>query len=179
MLGKMFFRIWYWWNKDRSDLYHPGERKTFTFWKGEKEKWATEDPMVLYGRLADIGPELDADWKLARSISKNADIGYKSVVASAREIFQVKSLSEGGLTELEVFELFGKFVAYFGGVKKNTQATATPTPETSPTTESVSATDPPTKPSSASGSPDNGPSTASPAPSPSVPESPSATSVPV
>ncbi len=152
------------------DLYHPKGRMIYQFFNGEEV--IRIDPMVLYKRLADIGPELDVDIRVARSESKAAPAAYESMITKIRSVFDVKSLAEGGLTEAETVELFDHFLAYNSNLKKNSAVSATSSAR-SETSAPSSAAGPATWSSTDSGSIASGSGTAKPAPSPLGPELPS------
>ena len=132
--------------KDILDLYPVKDRTIFRYWDGAKQRSA--DPLVLYKRVMEIGPELSIDIKVANSVSKDAGKAYTSVVNKLRSIFEVTEYKEGegGLTEMEVSVLFDEFMVYCGQIKKKakssptslkeTSAVSNPSPEESPPTSS-------------------------------------------
>ena len=171
-------RIWEWLSGlfarrgGSHDFYRPGQRLIYRYWDGEKV--ITADPMVLYRRVSDVGPELSVDIRVTNSISKGAGKAYTNVLKKVREIFSVKSLEEGGLSETETLELLDHFLGYCDGVKKNSRSTLTTATETSAPSAPSSAESPPTTNTSASGSTGGEPFTAGPALTPSEPASPTA-----
>ena len=152
------------------DLYHPKGRMIYQFFNGKEV--IRIDPMVLYKRLADLGPELDADIRGARSESKFAPAAYESMITKIRSVFDVKSLAEGGLTESETVELFDHFLKYNDGLKKNSAAFVTSSAR-SETSAPSSVAGPATWSSTDSGCAASGSGTVKPVPSPLGPELPS------
>lgn len=172
----MFRRLYFWLFKDRYDYYHPGERKLYKYFNGKE--MVTEDPMVLYKKIMDVGPELDVDWKLAMSISKDARLGHNKLVEKVRKVFAIPPLKEGGLTETETVDLLFHFMIYTGMIKKNSQTVATPATAPSPSTESSPAGESATTNTSDSGSTATDTETSKQELSPSELASPSAPSTP-
>lgn len=149
---------------DRYDIYQPAERLIFEFFDGSKVVKA--DPMRIYKRIMACGTELSTDQKLAVSPSKDAVKGHENMLKKIREIFDIKPLEEGGLTEFETAELLDSFLLYAHMIKKNSSPTTTiqeeasqPTPP--PTKE---AENPTTSNDSASGSTGGVPFTGQPRP---------------
>lgn len=188
----MFSKAWNWiksfWpkrsdNLDRFGLYHPREREIYEYFDGDKIVKA--DPMVLYKRVMAKGPEIAIDMSVARSPLKAAGKAHDDLIRKIRDIFNVKPLDVGGLTEQETMDLFDDFLIYVDAVKKNTtppptsqEGTLPPTsPSTAPSGDGSSALDPPSPSSSDSGSASNGSSTDTPPPSPTEQPLPSVQSV--
>ncbi len=175
------FKIWKWLKglfsngSGESDLYSPKERLIYTYFNGKELVQA--DPIRLFRRMADRGVELKINMELAMSLSKDAAKGYQKLVDGVRDVFQVKGLEEGGLTEAECFDLLNHFTEYCDEIKKN----SSPTPTLRVATSSSTSSPPvvlPTSPTSASGSTESGRSTDEPPPRPSEPELPSGPSTP-
>lgn len=150
---------------DRFDVYKPRERLIYKYWDGKK--LVSADPLVLYKRMMERGPELSIDIKVSTSASKDAAKAHESLVKGIREVFQVKTLEEGGITDLEAMDVLDHFLIYSEMVKKNSRPSQTLSAKLE---DSVS---PPvdgqaTSNSSDSGSTENAPSTAALTPSPSV-----------
>jgi hypothetical protein len=168
--------------EEPSDLYRPGERTIYRYFDGEREVVA--DPLPLYKRVMDVGPELDVDIRVARSPMRGNKEAFDSALRKIRVIFDLKPFRDAGegkvegLTELEAFALLDHFMRYSNSVKKNMNHSQISAEETSVPSEPSSAGSPPTSSSSASGSTGGAPSTASPEPSPTGSESPSETSPP-
>lgn len=155
---------------ERPDVYHPRERLIYYYWNGAKHVAA--DPIALYKRMMAQGPELSIDIKVANSASKDAGKAHDALVGRIRTIFDLKPLTDGGLSELESAQLLDHFLVYCERLKKN----SSPSPTSSTTTAdspTSSPTVPPTSNSSVSGSTANGPSTDGPGPSPMASGSPS------
>lgn len=115
---------------ERYDLYLPSERRIYSFFDGYKTLHA--DPMVLYKRIMDVGPELSVMVKVANSAHKDARSEYDKLITRLREIFNLKTpdafaMDKGGLNEEAVMELFDHFMTYIGLQKKSLK-----TPPTSP-----------------------------------------------
>lgn len=153
-----------------TDLYHPKERLIYSYFNGEKVIRA--DPLILERKLMSVGPELAIDIKVSRSISQDAAKSHTEVVKKIRDIFNVKPLEEGGLTEVETVSLLEHYLEYTDSVKKNSSLIATPAMETSVPSVPSLAGSPPTPSSSASGSTGNENSTDGPGLSPTEPELP-------
>ncbi len=166
------------------DLYRPSEKKLYGYWDGGKTVW--QDPMVLYKKLMEVGPELSIDIKVANSPMKGNIEASNSLVEKIRKIFNlplydVNNPRYSGLTETQLTELLGHFLLYCEDVKKNIaiSPTSPPTGEASaPPTTSAAMEDPATKSTLASNSTEEKPSTDTPTPSPTALESPSAPSNP-
>lgn len=171
----MFRRLWKWIRRlfsPASDaIYRPYERLIYSYWDGKANVRA--DPLVLYKRLMDVGPELSAAMQLSTSISKSAVKGHDDMVGKIRGIFRVEPLEKGGLSELETVLLLDHFLVYCEGVKKNSRTSAT-TPNVTAASINTSVESPPIPNTSDSGSTENAPSTDGPDQPPSVSPSPSA-----
>ena len=145
-----------WFKKDESDFFYaPKERKIFQFWNGQVVIY--EDPMVVSRKISDVGPELKIDLDVADSISKDANKAGRAALEKVQKIFGLKSYADGGLTEDETFEVFGKFLAYRTKLKKNLSQSPTSPEATLPTSAPSSPVVQPIPSSSASGSTDNDP----------------------
>lgn len=156
--------------------WKPSERYIFRYWDGEKDR--DEDPMELYIRMQDVGPELDVDLKVARSQLRDNYKGHVKAVEKIRGIFFVKPYKEGGLTNAECLNLLDYFLLWTGFEKKSTSQTQTSAGGTSPSTESTPEEKSPSGSTSDSGCADSDRSTDSPTPTPSGPGSPSGSSPP-
>lgn len=109
---------------DRIDVYNPQERLIFQYWNGKKIVHA--DPLVLYKRIADQGPELTQTITVAFSISKAATASYVDMIERFRSIFMIDPPinpidCSGTLSEVELAELFNKFLTYTERLKKNSR----------------------------------------------------------
>ena len=76
------------------------------------------DPLSLYKKLMDIGPELDIDLKLASSIHKDAHLGHANALEQIREVFNLRGLEQKGLTETETFGLLNHFLTFAGCIRR-------------------------------------------------------------
>lgn len=169
------------------DLYRPAERYIYSYFDGAKIVRA--DPIELYRRIMSKWPELRTDIAVSQSPSKDAARCHERMIATLRELFNVKALDpveRTGLTEVETIELLNHFFTFNGEVKKNSSgpptsptATSPPTPQPTagPSSDSSSGESPTTK-NSDSGSTANGQPSDAPTKSPSVPEPHSATLTP-
>lgn len=145
------------------DVYRPTERVIYHYWDGGKT--VSADPMTLYRKVMEVGPELSIDLTVANSPSKDSGEAHRKAVEKVRTVFGVKGLEEGGLTEAESLDLLDHFMAFCEALKKNSSRSPTSPAATSATTASSSAAGSPTPSSSGSGSTANGPSTGPPGPS--------------
>jgi hypothetical protein len=175
------------------DAYHPGERKIYSYFDGQGTVKA--DPMVLWKKyrgmkadidsnydLANAGPKLASDpnlkgeayEKITRDLREKARKGHDRYIELVRELFGVKTLAEGGLTDGEADDLIDHFLWYVFELKKNTPRTATTATGSSPTSPppTSGAENPPTKPTSDSGSTGTDEGTGPPAPSSTAPDTP-------
>lgn len=169
----MFHRIFSWLfsPRDPYNLYHPKETLIYKFWDGGKIVHA--DPMVLYGRLMDVGPELAIDYSVSVSIMKDAGECRKKFLTKIRKIFNIKpppseenSLDcSGTLTEIGLENLLVHFMEFCETLKKNSQLSPTVSTTPSPPSGSSSTANPTIPSSSPSGSAANGLFTAVPEPS--------------
>lgn len=141
---------WLFGKRKTYDIYHPRERMIYHYFDGQKVVHA--DPLQLERKLMDVGPELSIDMKVAKSISKDAAKAHTEMVKKCREIFNVKSVEEGGLTELETVLLLEHYLAYTDEVKKNWSRIVTPPTATSAPYACSLDVAPPTPNSSGSGS---------------------------
>jgi len=159
--------------RERSNLYRPRQRQIYHYWNGQKVIAA--DPMILYKRIMDVGPELDAVIRIAASQSKEAPRAYHDMLVLVRGIFDLQALAEGGLTETEAAGLLDHFMLYTSELKKNGSPPATSSTSSAPTPSSESGdAASATRPTSDSGSTANACSTGGPGPSPTASVLPSA-----
>jgi hypothetical protein len=159
--------------QEKLDVYKPTERLLYSYFDGTKMVKA--DPLVLYKKMMDIGPELSINIKISSSPMKEAGKAYADMVEQIRGIFGIKILEEGGLTELETAALLDHFLVYCDTVKKNSRFS--PISSTSSEAAPVSSVDDQPTPSfSDSGSTASAPITAAPPSWPQEPASPSAPS---
>lgn len=159
------------WGGDPPDVYRVRERQIYRYFDGQKEVAA--DPLVLYKRVMDVRPALAVDIKVARAGMMGSKEAHEAVLGYVRQVFNLKPLADGGLTEAEALGLLDHFLAYVDGVKKNTRPSATSAAETSEASPSSSGEGPPTPSTSDSGATASGPSTGTPGPPPSGPAPPS------
>lgn len=152
------------------DLYKPNERTIYSYWNGKEVVQA--DPMVLYKRMSDVGPDLEIDLKVASAPMKDASAAQDKAIAKVQKIFEVVPLADGGLTQEEMLKLLFSFCDYIAEVKKKPNyLTAWPN---SAAAYAASWAGSPTTPNSLdSGCSENGTSTDVPMPSPLESASPS------
>ena len=150
-----------------SDLFQPEQRLIFSYFDGTTTL-VKADPMVLYRKMMEVGPELSVDISVARSASKDADVAYDKMLTKIRKVFGTKLFEEGGLTESETVALFDKFNIYCEEIQKKTKNLVTSQTETPSTSQPFIPGGPLTPNGSASGSTANAPSTAGQRPSSSV-----------
>ena len=125
-------------------------RNVFRYYDGKK--YINADPIVLVRRMWSVnlyqydvpgmneGPETPFDSVKARDLIATGDSdkvqkGYSIVSRAARYIFNVKSLEEGGLTEVECDELLDRFENYLGDLKKSINLMPTSVTSTEETEE--------------------------------------------
>lgn len=106
-------------SSDSNVYFKPKERLIYKYWDGKKDVLA--DPMVLFRKLLDVLPEMDANRKLASSEHSQSRKGHNEMIRQMRGIFSVQSYEEGGLTESETMDLLDHFVDYCNNVKKNSR----------------------------------------------------------
>lgn len=159
---------------DVTEIYSVTQRNIYCYFDGNKKVYC--DPIALWKRLMDNGPELSIKIKVAFSQSKGNIQAHTQLVEQVREAFGVKPFrvnpdgTSEGLTEVETVDLLNHFLTYVGGVKKNSSGSPTTQGEgTSHTSEPPSEGSPPTENGSDSGSTGSGPSSDTPGPSPSGP----------
>lgn len=156
--------------RDSFEVYAPKERLIYEYFDGRKQVKA--DPMVLWKRVMDRAAGIDADRKaLDFPTSKFYRPSYDNLIKQIREIFQVKGLEEGGLTEPECIDLVDHFTTFVGRIKKKSNRPAISPPNTLGQGDSSSVPAvPTTEPSLDSGSAVVESSTVEPNPLPSEPE---------
>lgn len=105
-------------NEEGFDFYSPKERKIYRYFDGRETVFG--DPMAIYKRLMNHGKELDIDLKVAVNYGGvQSTTAHNKAVERVRDIFALKSLGEGGLTESEAMDLLDHFLAYIDSLKKN------------------------------------------------------------
>lgn len=161
------------WFKKKKDIYSPEERQIFKFFNGSRIVYA--DPIPLWKRVADVGPILSIDIKVANSMSKDAGTAKELAASKVRKIFNLKELengieipTEGTLTDDECFGVLNEFLEWSNRLKKNSKTTVISAEETLPSLDSSSVDSPPTKNTQASGSTVTDPKPGTPTKSPKV-----------
>lgn len=115
---------WFSKKEEKGAGYSPKERQIYQYFAGEYDSngeqiFRKQDPMVLWKDLMEVYPFLDIDLKVARSQHSDNRKCWDHAVKTIRELFNVKSLAEGGLGEIETMELLDSFVDYVIELKKN------------------------------------------------------------
>lgn len=112
-------------SEDDFSIYNPKERLIYKYWNGKE--LVVADPMTLYKKVMDVGPELAINFQLAKSASKDAKEGHNSLISSIRNVFNVQSLEDTpeGLGQTETMMLLNHFLAYCNRLKKNSRMFAT------------------------------------------------------
>ncbi len=163
-------------HEESDRLYNPRERLIYSYFDGKQI--VKVDPLVTYKRIMAVAPSLNIDIKVSRSPSKAAPEAHGKMLDHIRGIFGLVPFEQGGLTEIEVVDLFDHFLVFCERQKKTPSTIQTSSTETSqstpPPTNSGPADFLPTHTSLDSGSTKSEPSTAKPEPSPTVQPSPSA-----
>ena len=149
------------------DVYLPSERLLYRYFTGQEIVPA--DPMQLWQKLMEVGPELSIDMKVANSALKDAPKAHEAMLKKVRSIFSVKPWEEGGLSQLETIELLNHFLSWCHIEKKNTSPLPTSAAATSAPSAPSSVASPATESSSPSGSAGAEISTSAPTSSPSGP----------
>lgn len=154
----MFNWILKWFRKDSaSDIYHPKERKIYWYFNGDVVVRA--DPMAIYRKLMEVRFELANHFKVSESPfykdKPDGKVAAQKAQAMIRNIFDLKTFSEGGLTELEAEEVLNHFIFYMDVLKKNSNQTPTSPEETSASSEPSSEESPPIPNTLDSGSTEN------------------------
>lgn len=151
---------------EKYDLFMPEERLIYHYWNGQDI--VAMDPLVLYKKMQQVGPELSIDMVVAHSASKDANTAHTGLVVKIRNIFNVKNLGEGGLSEFETVQLLDHFLIYCESLKKNMSSYATSPMVTSSHSVPSTAARQPTTSSVGSGSTESVPSTGEPVPLPTA-----------
>ena len=158
------------------DVYRPEERLLYSYWNGTE--LVRCDPIQLYKRMMAKGPELSIDIKVAQSKSKDAVKAHDSMIKTIREIFSLKPMEEGGLSEIETIELLDHFMRFSDIIKKNSSPSTIFAEGQSGNSEPTKAEPPPTSSSLHSGSLEKEDSIETPPSSPTEPELPKEQSPP-
>ena len=153
------------------DVYRPDERLIYAYFDGRTIIRA--DPLALWRRIAEIGPTLAIDIKVATSPLSKAPAAEANAINKIREIFAIKPKDgldcTGTLSDDQVAELLDHFMTAQAALKKNSRSTPTPSkPATEPPGEATSPASSATGSTSATGSAANASSTGEPASSPSA-----------
>lgn len=117
MLTKLKQWLSRWGSAEAYDVYAPNQRCIYSYWNGRE--LLRVDPMILYKKLMEVGPELDVDIKVANSSSRDANKAYENMLAKIRQVFSVQPFDQGGLTEEETVALLDHYMAFNTASKKN------------------------------------------------------------
>jgi hypothetical protein len=160
-------------DQDRWDLYSPRERLIYSFSDGRTIRKA--DPMALYKRFAEKSVDLSVAYKVANSLHKDAPKMHDKLMEGLRAVFSLEPYSDktGGLTDPEVEDLFGHFMAYCERVKKNSKISAIPSMASTDSGPTLASEGSASSSSLPTGSIGEGLDIASPTPSPPESKSPS------
>lgn len=121
---------------DRIDVYLPRERVIYQFFDGQVVR--AVDPMEIYKKVSPKLAIISADSKAVKvPNSKFAGKAHDNMIAIIREIFAIKPLSEGGLTEMETLAVFDHWWDFARTVKKNSSPSQTDAQATLPSTASA------------------------------------------
>lgn len=96
--------------KGAYDVYYPTDRLVYSYWNGSE--LIKVDPLTLYKRFIKRGPEID---KLRSKALEQTEEGVKAhsdLLVILRELFNLKPMEEGGLSEIETLEAFDHFFTY-------------------------------------------------------------------
>jgi len=91
-------------------------RFIFSYWNGSKIVKA--DPMVLWRSLQQHADFSEADFRLMKVDALRDSLVHK-LANVVRDVFDIKSPDDGGLTELETLEVLRSFIEYTGFQKKS------------------------------------------------------------
>lgn len=97
--------------------------KVYAYFNGQEMVKA--DPQVLFKQWGQVAGDLDVDFTIIRSGSKDADQAYEKALGRIRSVFNILPMDQGGLDEDSTFELFYHFVNYIAEVKKNSRDSVT------------------------------------------------------
>jgi|688.fasta_scaffold183078_3 hypothetical protein len=122
-------------------------RYVFKFWNGHRT--AVADPMVIWRALQSNEDFREDDFKLMKREELRDKIIGK-VAGITREVFELKPVHEGGLTELECLDLLKAFMLYSGFQKKSGEQMQTSQPLTESELSDDSTAEPSTSDDSAS-----------------------------
>jgi hypothetical protein len=114
-------------------------RFIFSYWNGSRI--VKGDPMVLWRSLQQHDDYREEDFKLMKVPALREELIGK-IAAVVRSVFNIRLPNDGGLTELECFELLRAFIVYTGFQKKSGDLTQS-LPTTSEPTFSPSSTEEP------------------------------------
>lgn len=144
-------------SEDEFNIYKPKERLIYSYWNGKELVKA--DPMTLYKKVMNVGPELAIHFKVAKSQSSGAKDAHDSLIKEVRNIFGVKSLEEEpeGLPQLETMELLNHFLAFINRIKKNSRTLPTTSKHSEDSIPTSEDENPPISNSSDSGSTEDAP----------------------
>ncbi len=109
-----WLRRWKLWRQSRT-------RAIFPYWDGQK--WRTADPITIY-RAIKSHPDFNLE-RHPEMHDAGDDEATLICLKAARDIFGVKSLQEGGLTETETIDLLGAYFEWISDVKKNISTSLT------------------------------------------------------
>src|SRR5574337_1303440 len=122
----MFKRLWMWlkgWFTPgtRYDVYQVQRRFVYTYFDGKGMMQV--DPMRLYRRLIEVGPELVQSIIKFQTTQDQQEVltAHETLATKVRDIFQLTSYEAGGLTHLETLNLFNHFLGFINQIEQDGQ----------------------------------------------------------
>jgi hypothetical protein len=111
----MFYRLWIW------IAYFLGidPRGIFVYFDGRRHRHA--DPMVMARAIWSI-PGFDPDVSrqlISSDVGATKLLGFEQIAVAVRDAWSISSAEDGGLTDLECFQLLARFDDYLGDLKKS------------------------------------------------------------
>jgi hypothetical protein len=112
------------------------ERQIYEYTDGSKDadgnyKKILADPLVIQRRMLQFKDfDLGTDLKLLGLANDESLNAFERLVKAGRHAFNVKTFDEGGLLDNEVCELIADFGFYMTNLKKSTEPTVLPPPNT-------------------------------------------------
>lgn len=154
-------------------IYKPKERLIYQYYNGKEVVKA--DPMTLYKKVMDVGPEMAIHFKVAKSQARDAKGAHDALIGEVRKIFGIVSMEDDpdhGLPQMETMEVLDHFLTFIARVKKNSRTLPTPSAPSEDSTPTSEEGGPLTSSTSDFGSTESGSLTDAPRQSHSEPGSP-------
>lgn len=105
-------------------------RMIFKYWDGKRTRLA--DPMVIYRELM-ANDEFQMDDLKLITVKDLFPKIVGRLAKVARDVFKLKTVEEGGLTDMEAVQNLRAFIEYSGFQKKSTESPQTSPQSTEPT----------------------------------------------